>query len=52
MDFQTMYQLYDYYCRMFIHYDTRWLNANSLNFHLANEFLILKEYFERALRDL
>lgn len=51
MDFQTMYQLYDYYCRMYVYYEIRWTDTRSVDFHLASEFLILGDYFERALRN-
>lgn len=51
MDFQQIYQLYDYYSRMYEHYDIIWLSVNNEEFHLANEFFLLKNHLERVLND-
>lgn len=49
MDFQTMYQLYDYYCRMYAYYDARWTTAEKEEFFLTNQFIWLADCFERNL---
>ena len=51
MDFQQIYQLYDYYSRMYKYYDVIWRNRDSEEFLLANEFFWLKDCLERALND-
>jgi len=51
MDFQQIYQLYDYYNRMYEYYDNTWLTTNSEEFHLANEFFWLKDCLERVLNN-
>ena len=49
MDFQTVYQLYDYCERMYNYYDVTWITSDSESYHLMCQFLWLKDYLENTL---
>lgn len=47
MDYQTIYYLYDYCCRLTAYYDNEWIDEED--YILYNQYKYLADFFEKEL---